>query len=405
MQPMEGIKVVEVAQFTFVPAAGAVMADWGASIIKIEHATMGDGQRGLRQLGPVKLDGDRNPAFEHPNRGKRSIGVDIGTPEGLAIVMKLVDESDVFLTNFLPAARQRLGIDVEHIQGRNPNIVYARGSALGDEGVERESGGYDMTGFWCRASSAASITPSDAIAPIPQPPAYGDTMGGMTIAGGIAAALLARERTGHAAEIDVSLLSTGVWAMGMAISVTLESGQPWVAPPAGLSAAPTNPLAGIFETSDGRHLSILGLQGFRYWADLCHHVDRADLIDDERFIDAESLAANAPAATAILREVIGAKTLADWTEAFVDLESPWAPIQNTLEVTNDRQVRANGYIATVREDDNSTYELVSSPVRFDRFSPELRPAPGFAADTDDVLGELGYEGDAIIDLKIAGVIT
>ena len=304
MRPLAGIRVVEVAQFTFVPAAGAVMADWGAEVVKIEHPTTGDGQRGLRQLGPVKLDGERNPAFEHPNRGKRSIGVDIGTPEGLEIVMQLVEQADVFLTNFLPAARVRLGIDVEQVRARNPDIVYARGSALGDEGVERENGGYDMTGFWCRASSAASITPSDAAAPTPQPPAYGDTMGGMTIAGGIAAALLARERTGHAPEIDVSLLSTGMWAMGLPISVTLEDGRPWVAPPAGLNAAPTNPLAGIYETSDGRFLSILGLQGFRYWPDFCRHIDRPDLIDDGRFADADSMASNAPAATAIMPAVV-----------------------------------------------------------------------------------------------------
>lgn len=405
MLPMDGIRVVEVAQFTFVPAAGAVLADWGADVVKVEHARSGDGQRGLRQLGPVKLDGDRNPAFEHPNRGKRSIGVDIGTPEGLEIVMQLVETADVFLTNFLPDARVRLGIDADQVRARNPDIIYARGSALGDEGVERENGGYDMTGFWCRASSAASITPSDAVAPTPQPAAYGDTIGGMTIAGGIAAALLTRERTGHASEIDVSLLSTGMWAMALPISVTLDDGQPWVAPPSGLSAAPTNPLAGIFETSDGRFLSILGLQGFRYWADFCRHVDRPDLIDDERFSDAEKLSANAPQATALMREILAGGTLAEWTERFVDLEAPWAPIQNTLEVTQDRQARANGYIATVRDDDDETFELVASPVRFDRESPELRAAPGFAADTDTVLADLGYDADALIEMKIAGVIT
>jgi len=405
MRPLEGIRIVEVAQFTFVPAAGAVLADWGAEVIKVEHARSGDGQRGMRQLGPVVLDGDRNPGFEHPNRGKRSIGVDIGTPEGLEIVMKLVDEADVFLTNFLPAARQRLGIDVEHVRARNPNVVYARGSAVGDEGDERENGGYDMTGYWCRAGSADGITPSGSAAPVPPPPAYGDTIGGMTIAGGISAALLGRERTGHAPEIDVSLLSTGMWAMALPISISLDNGKPWVAPPVGISAAPTNPLAGIYETSDGRFMSILGLQGFRYWPDFCAHIDRPDLVTDERFADAESMAANAPAATAIMRDVLATKTLAEWTQRFVDLETPWAPIQNTVEVAADVQARANGYIATVEGDDGETFELVSSPVRFDRTTPQLKAAPGFAADTDDVLGELGFDMDAIIELKIAGVIT
>ncbi len=363
------------------------------------------GSEGFASSGRSSWMANATPAFEHPNRGKRSMGVDIGTPEGLEIVMKLVDEADVFLTNFLPAARQRLGIDVEHVRARNPNVVYARGSAVGDEGAERENGGYDMTGYWCRAGSAAGITPAGSPAPIPPPPAYGDTIGGMTIAGGIAAALLGRERTGHAPEIDVSLLSTGMWAMALPISVTLDNDKPWVAPPAGISAAPTNPLAGIYETSDGRFMSILGLQGFRYWPDFCAHIDRPDLVDDERFASAEVMAVNAPAATAIMREVLATKTLAEWTERFVDLDAPWAPIQNTVEVAADTQARANGYIATVHGDGDETFELVSSPVRFDRTTVELQAAPGFAVDTDDVLGELGYAIEAIIDLKIAGVIT
>ncbi|MEZ5168344.1 MAG: CoA transferase [Acidimicrobiales bacterium] len=374
-------------------------------MIKIEHATAGDGQQGLRQLGPVRLEGSATrPSSIRTGASAVSVST-LGTPEGLEIVMQLVDRADVFLHQLPPGGAATARDRRRTRPGPQPRIVYARRSALGDDGPERESGGYDMTGFWCRASSAASITPSDALAPIPQPPAYGDTMGGMTIAGGIAAALLARERTGEAPEIDVSLLSTGMWAMALGISVTLDSGEPWVAPPVGLNAAPTNPLAGIYETSDGRFLSILGLQGYRYWADFCHHIDRPDLIDDERFADADRMAVNAPAATTILRDVIAGRTLAEWTDRFVDLESPWAPLQNTGEVAADPQARANGYIATVHDPDGEPFELVSSPVRFDRTTPELRAAPRFAADTDTVLAELGYGPETIIDLKIEGVIT
>ena len=254
MKPLDGIRIIEVAQFTFVPAGGAVLADWGAEVIKVEHVTAGDGQRGLRQLGSVVLSGDYNPAFEHPNRGKRSVGLNLADPQGLEVLMKLVDEADVFLTNYLPSVRTKLGVDADTVRARNPKIIYARGSAFGDDGDDRDKGGYDMTAFWCRGSSGASITPSGTQGVIPQPPAYGDTMGGMTIAGGIAAALLARERTGYVAELDVSLLSTGMWAMALPISVTLQDQQPWVAPPIGLSAAPSNPLAGIYERSEERRV-------------------------------------------------------------------------------------------------------------------------------------------------------
>ena len=208
--PMTGVRVLEVAQWTFVPAAGAVLADWGADVIKIEHPQTGDSQRGLKQLGHIKVEGNRNPVMEHANRGKRSVALDISTPEGYELLMDIVRTSDVFLTNFLPAARKKLKIDVDDVRAVNPRIVYARGTAYGPLGDDAGTGGYDMTGFWSRAAGAFSATPSDLNGVIAQPgPAYGDSIGGMTIAGGIAAALFERERTGNARVVDISLLGVG----------------------------------------------------------------------------------------------------------------------------------------------------------------------------------------------------
>jgi crotonobetainyl-CoA:carnitine CoA-transferase CaiB-like acyl-CoA transferase len=139
---MAGVRVLEVAQFTFVPAAGALLADWGADVIKIEHPVRGDLQRGFLNVGGViKINPLRNPMMEHPNRGKRSVGIDIGTPEGLELIYELAKTADVFLTNYLPSARTRLKIDVAEIRQANPNIIYVRGSAYGDKGEEREVGG------------------------------------------------------------------------------------------------------------------------------------------------------------------------------------------------------------------------------------------------------------------------
>ncbi|MBJ7483149.1 CoA transferase [Brevundimonas sp.] len=160
-QVMKGVRVLEVAQFTFVPAAGAVLADWGADVIKIEHPVRGDTQRGFVNMGGVKVDPLRNMLVEHPNRGKRSVGIDISTEEGRQLIYEIAATADVFLTNYLPSVRQKLGFDVEQIRAANPNIIYARGSAYGDKGPERTAGGFDNTAFWTRGGLAYTMTPEE----------------------------------------------------------------------------------------------------------------------------------------------------------------------------------------------------------------------------------------------------
>ena len=189
--PMEGVKVVEVAQFTYVPSAGATLADWGATVLKIEHAFTGDAQRGMIGYGPAAVaEGTFSPIMEHPNRGKRSVGLDIGHPDGLRVLYRLVEDCDVFLTNFLPEARARLRIDVDDIRAVNPQVIYARGSALGHRGPESLKGGFDSASYWARGGGSMGVTPPDLSAkPLTSAPAHGDTLGGLTIAGGVAAAL------------------------------------------------------------------------------------------------------------------------------------------------------------------------------------------------------------------------
>jgi crotonobetainyl-CoA:carnitine CoA-transferase CaiB-like acyl-CoA transferase len=230
-QVMKGIRILEVAQFTFVPAAGAVLADWGADVIKIEHPVKGDGQRGLIQVGGQDNTGNINFLMEHANRGKRSVGIDIATDEGRELLYEIARSSDVFLTNFLPGAREKLKIDVEHIRAVNPRIIYTRGTAHGNKGPEARKGGYDSTDFWARGGSGMGMRgPTEP--PAFQPgAAYGDSMGGMTIAGGIAAALFARERTGEAPIVDISLLGTGLWAMGCSLTGAMLPGSGGAAPP------------------------------------------------------------------------------------------------------------------------------------------------------------------------------
>jgi crotonobetainyl-CoA:carnitine CoA-transferase CaiB-like acyl-CoA transferase len=404
-EPMAGVRVLEVAMYGFVTSAGAVLADWGAEVLKVEHAVTGDPQRGLRRTGSFVVEGELNPNVEHPNRGKRSMGLDISTDNGREVLDELVRQADVFLTSLLPGSRQRFRIDVDDIRAVNPKIIYARGSALGPRGREADKGGYDMTAFWCRASTAASLTPPDVQGIIvPPAPAYGDTISGTNLAGGIAAALFARERTGEPAVVDVSLLGSGLWSMGMAVDSSILAQRAWVAPPTGALGS-NNPLSHLYRTADDRYISFVMLQPARYWADVCRHLDRPDLATDPRFATAESIGEHATEATALLGAVIGAEPLAHWSTRFATLKGPWAPVQDSLQVTHDAQVRDNEYIVGVQADDGREYELVTNPVQFDERAPDLRRAPAFAEHTDEVLLGLGYDWDRIIKLKTDGAVT
>ncbi|GAA0949942.1 CoA transferase [Actinocorallia libanotica] len=399
--PLEGVRVLEVAMYGFVPSAGGVLADWGADVVKIEHAVHGDPQRGLRQTGRMRVEGDPNPNFEHANRGKRSVGLDISAPEGREVLYELARRSDVFLTSFLPGHRRRFGIDVDDVRAVNPKIIYARGSALGPRGPEAERGGYDMTAFWARAGTAASITPPDIEGLINPPgPAYGDTISGTNLAGGIAAALVRLGRTGEPSVVDVSLLGSGVWSMGHGITLSAHLGESMEASETGAHGSPANPLVGLYRTSDGRYLSLVMLQPAKFWADVCRHVDRPDLVDDPRFATGELIAANTGQAVEILREVIATRTLAEWAERFATLSGPWAPVQDSLQVVDDGQVRANEYMVRAGE-----MRLAASPVQFDVRSAAAGPAPGFAAQTEEVLLEAGLTWERIIELKTSGAVT
>lgn len=387
--------------YGFVPSAGAVLAEWGAEVIKVEHAVTGDPQRGLRQTGMLRVEGDPNPNIEHANRGKRSIGLDVSTPEGRDVLLELAKRADVFLTSFLPGHRRKFAMDVEDIRAVNPKIIYARGSALGPRGIESEKGGYDMTAFWCRAGTAATITPPGIEGMIGPPgPAYGDTISGTNLAGGIAAALFKRERTGEPAVVDVSLLGSGLWAMGHTVALTSHLGERLIQQPPGVHGSPINPLVGVYATADERYISFVMMQPTKFWADVCRHMDLNDYIDDPRFATAESFAEHTPAAVEILRAAMAKRTLPEWSERFATLAGPWAPVQDTLQAAQDAQIRANEYIVQAGE-----LELVANPVQFDVAAPATGPAPGFAEQTDEILAELGLDWDRIIELKTVGAVT
>ncbi len=402
---MKGVRVLEVAQFWFVPSAGAVLADWGADVIKIEHPVRGDGQRGLASSGVASDVGGVDYLVQQPNRGKRSVGIDIATAAGLELLYKLVDQCDVFLTNFLPDSRQRLRIDVEHIRARNPRAIYVRGHGQGDLGPEREMGGYDATAFWNRSGIAAALTTSEMNEPISQRAAFGDGIGGMTIAGGIAAALFHRERTGEAKLVDVSLLSTAMWVLSPDIvaSKLLEPGSQQL--PFAPRTTRFNPVVNNYKTKDGRWLMLVHLQPDRYWTDFCTRLGRADMIADPRFKDARVRFEHRAACITELDATFAQRTLAEWREAFDGMEGPWAPTQTARELHEDRQALANGYLQEVDGGARGRFALVQSPVQFDGQRADLRRGPEMGEHTDEVLTEkLGLTLEELLAHKASGAI-
>ncbi|HEY4928258.1 MAG TPA: CoA transferase [Acidimicrobiales bacterium] len=400
---LSGVRVLEVAAWTFVPAAGAVLADWGADVIKVEHPETGDPQRGLVSMGLIPGGPDAvNYIMEQPNRGKRSIGLDISTDAGRDLLYKLAESSDVFLTSFLPPVRQRLRIDVDHIRAVNPNIIYARGTGQGPQGIDRDKPGYDGSVYWGRGAIANALTPADSKFPIGGRAAFGDLAGGMAIAGGVAAALVQRANSGEAPIVDVSLLGMAMWQLSPDIVASgLYGGDPM--PKFGRSASP-NPLVGSYRTSDDRFITLMMLQSDRYWPEFCTLVGRPDLIDDPRFVDGASRFANREACVAEVDAVFASRTYEEWKGVLAGLTGAWAPVQMASELVDDPQVGANGYLARVHREDGQEYDLVANPVQMDEVPDQLRAAPGHGEHTDEILLGLGLDWDAIIAHKESGAV-
>jgi len=399
-RPLEGVTVVEVAMWAFVPSCGAILADMGADVIKIEPPT-GDPIRGLTMGGIKPGQGSFQLMWEIFNRGKRSFTLDLNVEGSLEILDKLLADADVFLTSLLPPARRKLGIDADDLMAKHPRLIYAIGNGQGMHGPDAEKGGYDAISYWARGSVAASITPSALPYPLGMPAgAFGDVQSGTALAGGISAALFQRERTGKASIVDTALLGAGMWAMqasicGAKLMEIEEMPQP------GRLAMP-NPLVNSYRTSDDRYVSLCMLQGQRYWPGLCMAIGRPDLAEDPRFAVESNRVANIEACIAELDAVFATRTLAEWKAALATQSGQWDVVQKSGELASDPAAVANGFAQEVDYGDGRTMTMVSAPMQFDRQYLRSRPAPELGADNDAVLAALGYDEDQIIDLKVAG---
>ncbi len=401
---MQGVRILEVAEHTFVPAASALMADWGAEVIKIEHVERGDAMRSLASSGTAMIPSNVHTLLEHSNRGKKSLGLDLTSDEGLAILYKLAETSDIFLTNKLPGVRKKLKIEVDQIRAHNPKIIYVRGTGQGERGPDADKGSYDALAFWARSGVAMGCMREEyEDVPVPPAPGFGDSIGAMTIAGGMMGALFHRERTGEATIVDVSLLGTGIWAMGQAYSLSLLLGMPWKPPPA--ATMRMNPLVGNYQTKDGNWVALCCLQASKYWQGMTEAIDRPELATDERFVGHEALMGHSAEAIVLLREAFAERTTEEWRVALADFTGQWTFVQNTLEASEDVQTIANGYLQECETKDGTSFQMAAAPVQFDEEAALPHRAPEFNEQGDDILAELGFDWDAVIDLKVRGVVA
>ena len=398
---LDGVRVVELSMYAFAPSAAAVLADWGAAVVKVVPPQIADPMMGTPVAGLPEKDVGVAFMWEILNRGKRCIALDVSVDEGRQVIVDLLAGADVFITNLLPGARRRFRIEPEDVFAVNDALIYGRASGHGPGGPERDAGGFDHTDFWARTGIAhAASMVSDEF--VPQPgPALGDLSAGAFLAGAIAAALYRRTATGKGAVVDVSLLSSGMWVCSPAVVASQLYGVDAI--PRMRHADLPNPLVAAYMTRDGRLIYFAGIQTDGHFENFCEVIGRKDLIDDPRFTTAASRLANRRECIEVLDEIFATRDLSDWVEGLQGLSTPWTVVQNAAEAATDPQVVANGYMAPV-DGATGAYALVASPAQFDEAAPSLEPAPAHGQHTEEILLELGRSWDDILKLKEQGAV-
>ncbi len=396
MGPMAEVRVVELGLWIAGPSCGGILADWGAEVIKVEPLA-GDPFRSLEWLYPDSI----NPPFELDNRGKRSIAVDITTDEGSALVHELLADADVFLTNYRSGGLERAGLDHATLTDRYPRLVYAHVSGYGLEGDERDRAAYDVGAFYSRGGIGAALTPDGGDIPYPRG-GMGDHMTGLAAAGGVAAALFERERSGRGQLVSTSLLRLGAYMHGWDHNVTARLGvetEPWT------RAAPPNPLINGYRCGDGRWVWLLGMEADRHWPQVVRALGLEDLEHDERFCSIEARRDNNAELVALMDAALATRGREEWAEVFDRHDVWWARVQTTLDLRSDPQATAAGCYVPAPVGDGQEAEMVASPVDFGRTGWFVRePAPELGQHTELVLMELGKEWDEIETLKARGVV-
>jgi crotonobetainyl-CoA:carnitine CoA-transferase CaiB-like acyl-CoA transferase len=378
---LEGLKVVEMATWVAGPGCAAIMADWGAAVIKVEGAA-GDPTRSFH---PDTNESPGNPVFSMENRGKRSVVLNTAHPDDRAALITLLRATDVFVTNLRPGALKRAGLDYESLKAEAPNLIYASVSGYGLEGPDADLPAFDITGFWSRSGIAAATIPPDQ-APFPCRPGFGDHMTALATLSGVLAALHERGQTGRGRLVETSLLRAGAYAIGWDLSAQLRYGEVMTAQP---RADRPGAISGYFQTRDDRWVCVVP-RGPACFPAMMRLIDRPDVIDNPRFETPIADLVVVREVRAMIDEAFAKLTLAEAGALLTEADLIWAPMATLKELSQSEQARAAGCFETIDDGWGGRMASPAAPVRFPEGAPTVTAAaPKLGEHTAEVLREAG----------------
>ena len=389
LSSLAGLRVIEMGVWVAAPSAAALLADWGADVIKVEPPA-GDPMR--RAFGSLGIGGDDfpNPAFAQDNRGKRSVVLDLREDDARTALEELLATADVFLTNLRPDALDGLGLEPDETVQRHPHLVYGSVSGYGLRGEDRNRPAYDIGAFWARSGLSVQLANSEGV-PLNARGGIGDHISGLAALAGLLAAVLEQRHTGRGRVVEVSLLRTGSYVLGWDLSLQANLGK---VAPAETRQSNQTPLMNSYKTKDGKWLFFTGLEADRHVGNICRALGREDLLVDPRFADARAIRKNRVEVIATLDEIVATETLDVWADRFDQAGVWWAPAQGPAAVLEDGQLLANDGIVELGDDPNGPKQRsVNGPVSFSdaRIRPSA-PAPQLGEHTDEVLAEIADRG-------------
>ncbi len=391
-----GLRVVEMATWLFGPMSACVLGGIGADVVKVEPLD-GDPMRGLIH----RVRGDVDWVFEIANRNKRSVALDARRPEGSAALRRLLADADVFIVNLRRGALQRLGIDYDALRAAHPRLIYAHATGYGTEGPDIDRPAFDELAYWARGGFMETLGAPES-EPVRLVGAMGDLPSAMNITAAIFAALYQRELTGRGQFVTCSLYGGGIWANGFAIQGALASGEHF---PRSDRYGAFNPLYNSYRASDGKWMQLAMIQEERFWAPFAHAIDLPLLTEDARFADADARRSHTREAVEAIEQRIARHPRDHWAAVFDANDFPWAPAADTVEIANDPQAAVNGYVRTMQHRSAGEFRVLGVPFQLEHaVSENYSSAPELGEHTELVLEELGYDWDAIADMKAGGVI-
>ncbi len=395
----KGLKVLDVGTWIAGPVSATMLADYGADVIKVETPGMGDPYR-MMTSSPLSPRLDYNYPWVLDARNKRGISLNLKTESGRAILMRLVADCDVYITNQPTPTRERFGLTYEQLAPLNPRMIYASLSAYGETGPDAGREGFDAVTWWAR-SGLMDLVRAQGAAPGGSTPGMGDHPTAVTMYAMIVTALLRRERTGKGSHVHTSLLHNGIWSNACHAQAAFSGAE--LSP---LKAErPPSPNRTPFLTRDGRYLWLYMVRTQEELDALFVAAGRHDLLGDERFADANARLANMADLMAVLAEILLERDLADWMAAFREYNVPVVPIAEVGDLPDDPQVKAAGIISPPADPSVPAQWVINHPMHIDGMpTAGIRHAPEVGEHTADVLSELGYDTAAIAAFRAEGAI-